>query len=110
MKGGFLMAITKKGSRRIVVEDISYHWSVRSRPTYSQGLADSTLTFAIQLEDIGKTTLVVCTSAYRPDNWFHRQSIVVTPSIVRQCILEALEKGWTPQKNGSPFLLNYLAG
>lgn len=103
------MAIPRKGSKRIIVEDISYRWTVRSRPTYSQGLIWSELTFAIQLEDIGKTTLVIQTSAYRLDNWFHRQGIVVTPSIVRQCILEALEKGWTPQKNGSPFLLNYIS-
>jgi hypothetical protein len=99
------MAIAKKGSRRIVVEAIPYRWTVRPRPTYAQALACGHLSFAVEMEKTGRTTLVVTVGASRPDNWVASQSSVVTPSLVERAIRQALSQGWRPSERGSPHAL-----
>lgn len=99
------MAIAKKRSRRIVVEAVPYRWSVRSRPTYTQALAQASLSFAVELESFGRTTLVVTIDAPRPDNWLVSQGSVVTPAIVGHAIRQALRQGWRPEEEGSSYAL-----
>lgn len=36
---GGVMALVRKGARRIVVDGTAYRWRLRRRPTYCQGLA-----------------------------------------------------------------------
>ena len=56
------MTLMKKGSRLIVVDDVTYRWRVRGKPTYCQGLGWSPLTYAVELAADPGTTLVVKTS------------------------------------------------
>lgn len=100
------MAIPKTGSRRIVVDAVAYRWTVRSRPSYVQGLAQSPLSFAVELEHAGKTTLVVTADVFRPDNWVLSRSGIVTPAVVERGIRSALQQGWQPAKQGSPHTLS----
>ena len=100
------MAIPKKGTRRIVVDATAYRWRVRSRPTYCQGNAWGNLSFAVELEDAGQTTLVVEVDASRPDNWVGAPSAVITPAIVERAIRNALQRGWRPHERGSPHPLS----
>jgi hypothetical protein len=99
------MAIAKKGSRRIVVDGVPFRWSVRPRPTYTQALAQGPLSFAVEMENSGHTTLVVTIDASRPDNWVLAQSSVVTPSLVERAIRQALNQGWRPTEKGSPYAI-----
>jgi hypothetical protein len=99
------MAIPKKGSRVIVVEGESYRWAVRRRPTYSQAIAQSPLSFAVELGTSGQTTLVVTVNASRPDNWVGSPSKVITPAVVESAIRKALQQGWQPSEKGSPYAL-----
>jgi hypothetical protein len=103
------MAIAKRGSRRINVEGESYRWTVRPRPTYAQGLAESPLSFAVELEKLGRTTLVVTMDRSRPDNWMLADSCVVTPSVVERAIREAIRQGWLPSEKGCPYALSLSA-
>jgi hypothetical protein len=100
------MAIAKRGSRRIVVETVPYRWT---RPTYTQALAQGSLSFAVELEDSGRTTLVVTVNGSRPDNWVGSEGYVVTPSVVERAIRQALHQGWSPAEEGSPYALALLA-
>ena len=99
------MAIPSKGSRRILVEGASYRWSVRARPTYTQAIAQGPLSFAVELEDSGRTTLVVTVNALRPDSWLGSTSAVITPAVVERAIRQALSQGWHPTQKGSPHAL-----
>lgn len=99
------MAITKKGSRRILVEGSAYRWAVRSRPTYAQALGQSPTSFAVELEGIGQTTLVVTLSTNRPDAWIDSTASTVTPSTVERAICAALRQGWRPSERGTPYVL-----
>lgn len=100
------MAFAKTGSRRIVVGAVAYRWVVRSRPSYAQALAESPLSFAVELEESGKTTLVVTTDVFRPDNWLGSRNGIVTPAVVERAIREALRQGWQPAEQGSPLTLS----
>ena|SRR6185312_15177848 len=99
------MTIPHTGSRKIVVDNIQYRWIVRSQPTYSQGLADAPLTFAVDLEDRPGSTLSVKMNGPRPDNWLGIQGAVVTPAIVQESVRPALSKGWHPDVKGSAYVL-----
>lgn len=99
------MSLTKKGSRRILVEGVAYRWLVRPKPTYCQGLTWGAMSFAAELEALGQTTLVVTLDEPRPDNWVGETRFAVTPSVVAHAIKRALERGWKPESKGSPFEL-----
>ncbi|GGV19794.1 hypothetical protein GCM10010293_15150 [Streptomyces griseoflavus] len=66
------MALVRKGSRRIVVDGTAYRWRLRGRPTYSQGLARSPCTFAVERADTRGATLLVTTDQPHPSNWTGR--------------------------------------
>ena len=53
------MALVKKGSRLITVDGVGYRWRVRGRPTYSQGIGQTGLTFAVERVDLKGSVLVV---------------------------------------------------
>lgn len=75
------MSIAKKGARSIVVDGTPFRWRVRSKPTYSQALADSPLTVAVEHEG-GESVLVLVFDAARPDNWMGESIAVATPGDV----------------------------
>ncbi|SCG38268.1 hypothetical protein [Micromonospora coxensis] len=92
------MAIPKKGSRLISVDGITYRWRIRPKPTYSQGLAETTLTYAVELEQAPGSVLVVTTDSPRPDNWIVPSGKAVRPTGVADTIRAALRQGWQPDR------------
>ena len=100
------MALPRKGSRSITVDGTTYRWRLRRRPTYSQALAWSPCTYAVEHADEAGTTLVVTTGHPHPSNWLGHEPKPVLPSDVTQAIERALREGWTPTTPGSPFHLN----
>ncbi|MFG2573257.1 hypothetical protein [Streptomyces sp. NPDC048481] len=104
------MALVRKGSRRIDVDGTLYRWRLRGRPTYSQGLAWSPCTFAVEHADTPGATLVVTTDQPHPSNWIGREAEPVLPSGVAAAVRLALREGWTPTVPGSAFHLDQSAG
>ena len=92
------MAIPKKGSRLISVDGITYRWRIRPKPTYSQGVAQTALTYAVELEQDPGSVLVVTTDSPRPDNWIVSSERVVRPAEVADTIRAALRQGWRPDR------------
>jgi hypothetical protein len=97
------MSIARKGSRRIVVDGVTYRWSVRSRPTYAQALGWSPMTVAVVNDESPGTTLLVAFDVARPDNWMNQRSEPVTPASVERAIRTARSQGWRSTERGSPF-------
>jgi hypothetical protein len=104
------MALPRKGSRNITVDGTTYRWRLRHKPTYSQALAWSPCTYAVEHADEAGTTLVVTTDRPHPGNWLGHDSKPVLPCDVTQAIQRALHEGWIPTAPGSPFHLNLSAG
>ncbi|MEP0266500.1 hypothetical protein [Dokdonia sp.] len=100
------MAIPKKGSRKISVDNVVYRWMIRRK--YKS--ADDLLMVAIEKEEHGKTILYVITDFLRPDGAFQKIGTVsqgiITPKDIENYIRTALLKGWKPENNGSEFVLH----
>ncbi len=100
------MALTRKGARRITVDDVVYRWTVRRKPTYCQALGWSPLTFAVERTEQPGSTLVVSLPWARPDNWLALPSGPVRPGVVARAIRVALSRGWQSASPGSPFKID----
>lgn len=87
------MTLARKGSRLITVDGTGYRWTVRPKPTYSQGLG-ATMTFAVELAGRPGATLVVDTGRPRPDNWLHLATEPVRPAEVVDAVRAALARGF----------------
>ena len=103
------MAIPKKGSRKIIVDDVAYRWNMRRKPASSHYYSDSwgpTIAVELAENDIPGTTLVVETTN-RPwlYLWGDENSRPITPADVARAIKLALAEGWHPAEKGSPFKL-----
>ncbi|MFJ7063178.1 hypothetical protein ACIQVA_36905 [Streptomyces microflavus] len=100
------MALVKKGSRRITVDGRIYRWKIRRKPTYSQVLIWSPLTYAVEYEEAPGSTLVVTTNQPHPSNWFDAPASPVLPSQVADTVRTARDRGWAPETPGPPFQLD----
>lgn len=101
------MALRKRGTRPIVVDGIRYRWLVRRKPTYSQGLTWSPLTFAVErTEPPSCATLIVRLASPHPGNWINAPAAPVLPSAVARAIRQAHDRGWQPDHPKSPFTLS----
>ncbi|MDT0267191.1 hypothetical protein RM844_12930 [Streptomyces sp. DSM 44915] len=101
------MTLVSKGSRRIVVDDTTYRWRVRHKPSYCQSMGWTPLTFAVEHADTPGTILVVTTDQPHPNCWYGRDARPVLPSDVARAIRHARQTGWTPTTPGSPHHLDW---
>jgi len=97
------MAIPKKGLRKIIIDSTEYRWTIRSKPTYSQGAFGNDMTAAAELAESPGTVLSITFPWVRCDNWIENPELPVTPKDIESCIKSALQKGWQPEKKGSAF-------
>ena len=97
------MAIPKKGARKVVIDSIVYRWTIRSKPTYSQGALESEMTAAAELAGSSGSVLLITFPWVRCDNWIENSELSVTPKDIENCIKLALKQGWQPEKKGSAF-------
>jgi len=100
------MAVPKRGSRRIIINGITYRWYIRSKPSYGQGSAWSNLTAGVSLESGGGTLLIDFTEP-RPDAWLDPSTHMVTPAQVSAAIRKALVQGWQPDSGGGTFVMTH---
>ncbi|MBB5939036.1 hypothetical protein [Streptomyces zagrosensis] len=105
------MALNKKGSRRITVDGTEYHWRIRRKPSYMQGLCWAPLTFAVEIADGDQpgTTLAVTSGQPHPSNWIDIKAEPIRPADVAASIREARVQGWNPTSPGAPFMLDQSA-
>ena len=100
------MALVRKGSRRIVVDGIVYRWRIRHKPSYCQGLAWTSLNYAVEQVDSAGTVLVVKTGQPHPSNWVNAPMAPIRPADVANDIRAALSRGWSPSCPGKPFVVD----
>ena len=98
------MAIPKKGTRKIVVNELNFRWLIRRKATYTQSdYGTGKLHVAIELEENPGTSLFICTDRKHPKDIGTEVLNPVKPSDISNWIKQALDLGWNPSKNGNPF-------
>ncbi|WP_340683890.1 hypothetical protein LCL61_36100 [Amycolatopsis coloradensis] len=102
------MALLRKGSRRIVVDETAYRWIVRRKAHLRTGRRIF-LSYGVELEDARGAVLVVRTDHAHPVNYMGVPSKAVLPSDVERAIRLALARGWEPSAPGAQFRLDLSA-
>ncbi len=93
------MTISKKSSRKIIINDNVFRWKFNPKKEHTQG------TIAIQLDERQSCKLIVILPDWR-DPWFNPYDQKpncpeqVTPSFVRLAIESSVELGWNIRGNG----------
>lgn len=107
-----MMALNKKGSRRLTVDGIEYRWRIRKKPSYMQGLCWTPMTYAVEAAKGSRsgTTLIVTSGQAHLSNCVGVEVEPICPAHVVASIREARERGWDPIRAGSPFRLDRSAG
>lgn len=88
------MAMPKKGSRKIVVDNVTYRWKFGGAWILIEAVRDS-----------GPTRILdVDTSVRDRDYWLtgEEQKTIILPGAVEQYIRIGLDKGWNPHQAGPP--------
>ncbi|OJJ16098.1 hypothetical protein BKI52_35620 [marine bacterium AO1-C] len=93
------MALAKKGSRSILVDDVQYRWKARSE-------TDGTTHAVVELYDNPQQSVVAFFKSYPFDD--PEEKRVITPATITAIITYALRQGWDPEKKAKQLNLGFL--
>ena len=93
------MALAKKGSRSILVDDVQYRWKARSE-------TDGSTHVVVELYDEPQQSIVAFFQSYPFDD--PEEKRVITPATVTAIIAYALKNGWDPEKKAKQLNLGSL--
>jgi hypothetical protein len=99
----------KTGSRKIVVDGVSYRWRIRQRPPTATVDDGGPLVFCAELIGTTGSVLVVALPQSREVGWgglYDYDQSPATPGQVADAIRQALRAGWVASKPGKPFLFD----
>ena len=97
------MAISKKGLRKIQVAEETFYWKVRKKISHDESHNEQ-LGIPIQHESGGQ--LLIAYIGYGRSIDYGRESLEsITPCMIKNCILEAIELGWHFDKKEKPISL-----
>ena len=103
------MAIPKRGSRNIVVNEEPYRWYLRRRPTNNQletSYPDRYMGLAVEHAEAKGNVLAIIVPYRHPSlNWGVAEHSIV-PADVEEYIQTALARGWQPKQPGKTFTLD----
>jgi hypothetical protein len=100
------MAMPKIGSRKIVVDGISYHWRIRRYAITKTRDEGAPLTIVVEKESARGRVLVVALPQKRNVGWgylYDFDQTPVTPRQVALAIRRAIQAGWIPEAERKPF-------
>ncbi len=97
------MAISKKGLRKIQVSGEEFYWKVRKKISHDEAHNDQ-LGIPIQHKSEGQL-LMVYVGYCRSEDYGREPLKSITPSIIKECIMTAIELGWKYDEKGKPVSL-----
>ncbi len=93
------MALAKKGSRSILVDEVQYRWKARSE-------TDGTTHVVVELYNAPQQSVVAFFQSHPFDDPEERR--MITPATVTAIIAYALKNGWDPEKKAKQLNLGFL--
>lgn len=97
------MGISKKGSRKIVVDGHTFYWKVRKKVSHEECHDDE---YGVPIRHESEGQLLFAYVGYCRSGYPGRESIEsITPSIIKSCITQAIELGWQYELPGRPISL-----
>jgi len=97
------MAISKKGLRKIRVAEETFYWKVRKKISHDEAHNEQ---LGIPIQHESGRQLLIAYIGYGRSIGYGRESLQsITPSIIKDCILEAIQLGWNFDKKEKPISL-----
>lgn len=96
-----VMALPKKGSRRIDVDGVEYRWVIRHKPTYTEAIGQANLRAVVELYENPLSVLKIGFMLPRNDSWLTNSKVEVGPRHIQMAIQKALISGWEPHIKGN---------
>ena len=97
------MAIPKKGTRKIKINELEYRWLIRKKATYGQtDYGIGKLHVAVELDEKPGTSLFIYTDRKHPKDIETEVVNPIKPSDISKWIKQALLIGWNPSEKGKP--------
>lgn len=93
------MALAKKGSRSILVDEVQYRWKARSE-------TDGTTHVVVELYEAPQQSVVAFFKSYPFTD--SEEKRIITPATVTAIIAYALKHNWTPEKKAKQLNLGFL--
>lgn len=103
MRNESTMTLSKRKSRKIIVDDQEFRWSPSQDSGYMVLVAQHISGKGKKLEVIisDDKNIIVENGSYSIEVG-SSSMLIITPKLVEQVIKDALEMGWNPLKNGPP--------
>ena len=100
------MALARKGSRRIVVDGAVYRWRIRQKPAQVEGAGPAPVSYAVEREDAPAAVLVVKAPCPPPAGRMGWAALTAQEAQIADAVRTALDSGWAPLRQGTPFHLD----
>ncbi len=100
------MSIAKKGLRKINVNGENFYWKIRKKISHNES-HNSEYAIPVQHENEGQL-LFIYVGFCRSYGYQERVVESVTPSMIKEKIIEAIELGWNYLEKGT--ILNLVGG
>jgi len=97
------MAVAKKGLRKINMNGENFHWKIRKKISHNEA-HNSEYKIPIQHE-MGGQILLIQVGFCRSHGYDSDPILSVTPSLIKEKILEAINLGWQFNLKGKPIHL-----
>jgi hypothetical protein len=91
------MAISKKGFRKIEVNEHLFLWKVRKKISWEE---KHNAPLKIPIQYINGGQLLIATVAFSRSGYGQYTLDAITPELIRKCILKAIKSGWSFDKEG----------
>ena len=105
------MAIPKKGTRIITIDDVNYRWLIRRKATYGQtDYGIGRIHVAIEHAENPGTKLHIYTDKGHAHDYATKTVSPVTPGDISKWIKGALSLEWSPEIKGPQFSVSIQEG
>ncbi len=95
------MAMARKGTRRICVDDVDYVWKL----TFNWDEFDRLLLITVELANAPGSKLLVYPIAFDINFVDFNRDQPITPKVVESFIQQGLQSGWKPSIPGPAFVV-----
>jgi hypothetical protein len=105
------MSLSRRNSRKIVVDDREYRWSPSRDSGFMVLVVQHSSGNGKKLEVvISDDQHVIIENGSYSIEYDAVDQLLITPKLVETMIREALKAGWNPEETGPPVELSFLAG
>ncbi|NML69745.1 hypothetical protein HHL23_08045 [Chryseobacterium sp. RP-3-3] len=96
------MALAKKGLRKIVIDDQVFYWKIRKIVSHNEKHNED---YGIPVQHGSEGQLLLIYTGFCRSIDYGRESMTITPKLIKSKIMEAIDLGWKFEQPGKTIKL-----